>query len=248
VPTLEATSLISSLAAVQWESPLFWALLIGWIMTVVLHEFAHGVVAHLGGDYTIRERGGLTLNPFQYIDPLNSIAFPALFLIMGGIPLPGGVTFIREDLLRSNAWRTAVALAGPASNFLIFLGCLVVLHPALGIFDLSKPVGEWSNGQVFVAALGALQIFSVILNLIPWPGLDGFGAIAPYLPDRFVEQTRQPAVRFVCLLAFVFLIARLPLIGKLYGECLIRIPPLLGLPRETGLDLLRSLQTVLWGA
>ena len=40
--------------------PLFWAILIGWVMSVTLHEFAHGVVAYWGGDYTIRERGGLT--------------------------------------------------------------------------------------------------------------------------------------------------------------------------------------------
>src|SRR5438477_5260304 len=108
------------LAAVDFQSPLTWAVVIGWIMSVVLHEFAHGIVGYLGGDYTIKERGGLTLNPLQYIDPVNSILFPAIALILGGVPLPGGVTYIRRDLLRSRAWSSAVAIAGPLMNFIIF--------------------------------------------------------------------------------------------------------------------------------
>ena len=79
------------LATIDFQSTLTWAVFIAWIMSVVLHELAHGIVAYLGGDYTIRERGGLTLNPIQYIDPVMSLLLPAVFLLMGGIPLPGGV-------------------------------------------------------------------------------------------------------------------------------------------------------------
>jgi Zn-dependent protease len=45
------------LMTVNRDSPIFWAMMIGWILSVTLHEFAHGLVAYLGGDYTIRERG-----------------------------------------------------------------------------------------------------------------------------------------------------------------------------------------------
>src|SRR5438270_14100773 len=86
--------------AIEFSNPLLWALIIGWILSVTLHEFGHGLVAYLGGDYTIRERGGLTLNPLQYVDPLMSILLPAVFLLMGGIALPGGATYVRTDLLR----------------------------------------------------------------------------------------------------------------------------------------------------
>src|SRR3954451_7457903 len=92
------------LAAVDFATPLLCAVFIGWVMSVTLHEFAHGVVAYWGGDYTIRERGGLTLNPIQYVDPLMSIVLPVVFLLMGGIPLPGGATYVRRDLLRSRGW------------------------------------------------------------------------------------------------------------------------------------------------
>src|SRR4051812_20513531 len=109
------------LATVDFNSPLTWAIIIGWIMSVVLHEWAHGFVAYLGGDYTIRERGGLSLNPLQYIHPVNSILLPILFLMMGGIPLPGGATYVRRELLRNRAWGMAVSFAGPAMNVLLFL-------------------------------------------------------------------------------------------------------------------------------
>src|SRR5689334_21045736 len=109
------------LADVDFANPMVWAILVGWIISVVLHEFAHGLVAYLGGDYTIRERGGLTLNPLQYVNPTMSILLPALFLLMGGIPLPGGATYVRRDLLRSKEWQSAVSLAGPCMNFLLFV-------------------------------------------------------------------------------------------------------------------------------
>src|SRR2546423_6462976 len=99
---------------------LFGAVLVGWIISVILHEFAHGVVAYWGGDYTIRERGGLTLNPLQYVDPLMSIILPVIFLLMGGIPLPGGATYVRHDLIRSKGWDSAVSAAGPAMNLILF--------------------------------------------------------------------------------------------------------------------------------
>src|SRR6185295_17228057 len=108
------------LAAVQLDNPLTWAVIIGWIMSVVLHEFAHGLVGYLGGDYTIRERGGLTLNPLQYIHPVFSLLLPILFLLMGGVPLPGGVTYIRRELMRGKLWDAAVSAAGPATNFILF--------------------------------------------------------------------------------------------------------------------------------
>src|SRR5436190_16433471 len=117
------------LAVVDFSSTLTWAVIIAWIMSVILHEFAHGFVAYLGGDYTIKERGGLTLNPLQYIDPVFSVIIPVVILFLGGVPLPGGATYVRRDLLRSNFWDTAVSLAGPAMNFLLFIVCAIPLHP-----------------------------------------------------------------------------------------------------------------------
>ena len=178
---------------VDFQNPLLWAVLIGWILSVVLHEFAHGLVAWWGGDYTIRERGGLTLNPLQYIDPMMSIILPVIFLLMGGVPLPGGSTYIRRDLLRNKFWESAVSLAGPAMNFLIFLILCAFLHPRAGWINETLPVVDWSTAQKFVAGMAYLQLYAVLLNLIPVPPLDGFQMIAPYLPvDLRVKLSTPP--------------------------------------------------------
>src|SRR5262245_49104945 len=120
------------LAVVDYSDPLLWAAFIGWILSVVLHEFAHGIVAYWGGDYTIRERGGLTLNPLQYIDPVMSLLLPAIIFVTGGVPLPGGVTYIRRDLIRTRGWRVATSLAGPAMNVILFLLLCLPFHPTIG--------------------------------------------------------------------------------------------------------------------
>jgi Zn-dependent protease len=184
-------------------------------MSVVLHEFAHGLVAHWGGDYTVRERGGLTLNPFQYIDPVMSLLLPAVFLMMGGIPLPGGVTYIRDDLLRSRAWRTAVSLAGPAMNGLIFLACAIPLHPSFGWVDYTVSVSNWSNGQIYLAAMAVLQLLAVMLNLIPVPPLDGFQAISPYLNPELREKVTTPPLSVMLFIGYFLILASVP--GVLQG-------------------------------
>jgi len=175
------------LAVVDYRDPLLWAAFIGWILSVILHEFAHGVVAFWGGDYTIRERGGLTLNPFQYIDPVFSILIPAVIFVMGGVPLPGGVTYVRRDLIRNRFWQVATSAAGPAMNFLIFLLLVLPMHPAIGWIH---PDDTWSgdgatvsNAHLFMGAMAWLQMLSVIFNLIPVPPLDGFQIVAEFL-DR----------------------------------------------------------------
>jgi Zn-dependent protease len=189
--------------AVELQNPLLWALLIGWILTVTLHEFAHGLVAHLGGDYTIRERGGLTLNPLQYVDPFMSLILPALFLMMGGIALPGGATYIRTDLLRNRLWISATYAAGPAMNFLIFLILAVLIHPRFGWINYEVWPDEWTNAQLFASAMAYLQLFSVILNLIPVPGLDGFGMISPWLKYEWRMRLTTPPVSTFVFFAFV---------------------------------------------
>ena len=194
------------LAVVNLENPIIWAILIGWIMTVVLHEWAHGFVAYLGGDHSIKDRGGLSLNPLQYIDPMMSLALPALFLLMGGVPLPGGVTYIRRDLIRSRAWESAVAFAGPAMNFLLFILLALPFHPRLNLIDPSVGVEHYKPWQIFVGAMAMLQIISVFINLIPVPPLDGFNVISPYMEEEArIKLTTPPIGTFAFIALFLVL-------------------------------------------
>ncbi|HEV2293530.1 MAG TPA: site-2 protease family protein [Tepidisphaeraceae bacterium] len=197
------------LAAIDFESPLTWAILIGWIMTVVLHEFAHGIVAYFGGDYTIKERGGLTLNPIQYIDPFGSILLPAIFLALGGIPLPGGATYIHRELLRSRAWDAAVSAAGPAMNLLLFLLLSLPFHPAIGWITVDPNTPEsWTPTQMFLVTLAQLQFIAIVINLIPLPPLDGFQIVGAFMD----EETRQKlmSMSFFSFIVLFLVIMRTP--------------------------------------
>jgi Zn-dependent protease len=207
---------------------LFGAVLVGWIISVILHEFAHGLVAHWGGDYTIRERGGLTLNPLQYVDPLFSIIIPIVILFLGGIPLPGGVTYIRKDLLRSRAWETAVSLAGPAMNLILFFVCALPLHPSVGWLDPTAGPEGWSHAQIFLGAMAWLQLISVILNLFPVPPLDGFQAIAPYLPFEWRETLTSPQIGNFLFFVYFMVIWRAPGVWMTIGMIFARLLHLLG--------------------
>lgn len=192
------------LAAVDFDSPLLWALFIGWILSVVLHEFAHGIVAFWGGDYTIQERGGLTLNPLQYIDPVMSILLPIVIFLIGGIPLPGGVTYVRRDLLRSRRWEVAVSAAGPAMNFLLFLALIISFHPRLRWVDVPPP-GQASNALLFVGAMAWLQMLAVLFNLLPVPPLDGFGIISPFMNPETRQKMMTPPLSHMLFIGLFFL-------------------------------------------
>ncbi|HEX8521084.1 MAG TPA: site-2 protease family protein [Tepidisphaeraceae bacterium] len=214
--------------AIALENPVTWAVIIGWIMSVILHEFSHGFVAHLGGDYTIRERGGLSLNPLQYIDPLNSLILPAVFLAMGGIPLPGGVTYIRRDLIRSRAWNSLVSFAGPLTNFLLFVLLAMPFHPAIGLIDTREPLDQYATWQIFIAALARLQMIAFVLNMLPIPPLDGFQIIAPYMDQETREKLTTPPASTIAFLLFFFVIWKVPQAFELIYTFTHKVERLLG--------------------
>jgi Zn-dependent protease len=202
--------ILSSMSTVDFSSPAFWAVMIGWVMSVTLHEYAHGIVGYWGGDYTIRERGGLTLNPLQYVDPFMSIILPVVFLMLGGIPLPGGATYIRHDLIRNRHWDSAVSAAGPAMNLILFGLLAIPLLPSSGWINPALDPIDWTVAQKFVSAMCFLMLLAAILNLIPVPTLDGFGIISPYLSHELQDKLNQPQVRSMCMFGYFLLLWQAP--------------------------------------
>ncbi|HYO10942.1 MAG TPA: site-2 protease family protein [Tepidisphaeraceae bacterium] len=220
------------LAAVDFSSSLTWAIFIAWIMSVVLHELAHGIVGYLGGDYTVRERGGLTLNPIQYIDPVFSLLVPAVIFLIGGVPLPGGVTYIRMDLIPRRIWQAAVSAAGPVMNFLIFLACALPLHPKLGWIEPHPVDGQWSNAVLFLGAFAWLQMLAVLFNLIPIPGLDGFGVIYPFMDERSKETLGNPQVRNTLIVIWFMILWRVPGLFQIFHNAVSKTLLALGFDGE----------------
>jgi Zn-dependent protease len=148
----------------------------GWVTSLCIHEFSHAFIAYLGGDRSVASAGYLSLNPLKYIHPLLSIGLPVVFLLLGGIGIPGGAVYLNEQAIRNNRWRSFASAAGPLSNLLF---AILIGWPFL-VFQSAAPFGN----EQFWAALAFLvfvELSAVVLNLIPIPPFDGFGIIAPWL-------------------------------------------------------------------
>jgi Zn-dependent protease len=154
----------------------------GWVVSVCLHEFGHAYAAYRAGDRSVEAAGYLTLNPFKYAHPVLSILLPLLFIVQGGIGLPGGAVYLHRHAFRNRVSQSLAAAAGPAIN-LVFAVLLINLANAnLSPIDLGH-LRFWSA----VAFLGWLQVTAVVLNLLPIPGLDGYAIIEPYLDAETVR-------------------------------------------------------------
>jgi len=169
----------------------------GWIFSLCLHEFSHALVAYLGGDHTVREKGYLTFNPLKYTHPLFSIVLPLLFLLMGGIGLPGGAVYIERWRIRNRFMLSFMSLAGPLSNLLIAIILGLVLR-----FSESIPVA-YLPGLSFLLVL---QVSAVLFNSIPLPPFDGYNVLEPFLSEEIraqMDRFRGIAI-WVILLLFWF--------------------------------------------
>lgn len=176
----------------------------GWCVSLCLHEFGHAAVAYRGGDTSVREKGYLTLDIRRYADPGLSFVLPILFLLLGGIPLPGGAVWINQAALRSRARRSAVSFAGPATN-LVLGAVLTVVVGAVPTMPAGLAAG--------LSCLAFVQVLAFVLNILPVPGLDGFGVVEPYLSPG--AQQLAAKVRPWAPIVLFLLIIGLPGVSRL---------------------------------
>ena len=198
----------------------------GWVASLCIHEFSHALAGYVGGDREVARAGYLTLNPLRYTHPVLSLGVPLLFLVLGGIGLPGGAVFINRGALRSRGWDSFVAAAGPLGS----LACLLLFA-----WPFVLPGQPWADPTrtAFWSALALLcflELTAIVFNLIPLPPLDGFGIIAPYLSP----QTRLSAARlgFMPLLllfaAFYIPEVNAAFFGFMFQLCYaVQVPPVL---------------------
>lgn len=174
----------------------------GWMLALIAHEFGHAFIAYKAGDHTVADKGYLTLDPFKYADLGTSLVIPLLALALGGIGFPGGAVYLREDLMRSRLWRSAASLAGPLGTLAAFVLLAILAQLWLGLAGL--------DGLALVAALAFLaflQATALILNLLPIPGLDGYGVLRPFLPKAVRSRLRRfEGLAMIGLLLALFLI------------------------------------------
>lgn len=168
-----------------------------WIVSLCLHEYAHARTALHSGDITVGAKGYLTLNPLAYTHAVLSIVLPVLFLIMGGIGLPGGAVFIERGRIQGRWKHSLISAAGPLTNVLFALVCTAP-------FWLDALDGVPAAFRYALAFLALLQVTAAILNFLPVPGLDGYGVIEPWLSYRIRRQV-EPFAPFGLLAVFALL-------------------------------------------
>lgn len=191
--------------------------LLFWVVSLSLHEFAHALVAYRNGDVSVAYRGYLTLDPLRYTHVIYSLVLPLIFLIAGGIGLPGGAVFVNRAAIRTRLGNSAVSAAGPLTNLAVALGLALVLT----FRQESSPFWFTLSFLLF------LQITAAVLNLLPVPGLDGFGIIQPYLSDRALTAV-APIAPFAIFGLFALL--WVPAINAAFFSVVIGITSFLGVP------------------
>lgn len=173
------------------------------LFAITLHEVAHGWVANSLGDSTARMLGRLSINPLKHIDPIGTILVPAITLYFTGFifgwakPVPVNWSNLRNQR-RDMA---LVALAGPMSNFAMAIIWAVIAKLALLL-------GATSRFVEVMATMGIIGIqvnlFLMVLNLIPIPPLDGSRVITAFLSGKLAYMLqRYEQIGFIILLVLL---------------------------------------------
>ncbi|MBS1202663.1 MAG: site-2 protease family protein [Chromatiaceae bacterium] len=161
------------------------------VLAITVHEAAHGWVANRLGDKTALMLGRVTFNPLRHIDPIGTLLVPAATFLLAGFlfgwakPVPVNARNL-HDPRRDMA---LVAAAGPASN--LAMAALWGLGIHIGARLLST--SEWiALPLVYMGAAGVLiNVFLMILNLLPLLPLDGGRVLSALLPPRWSAAYSQ---------------------------------------------------------
>ncbi|MGB3917437.1 MAG: site-2 protease family protein [Thiothrix litoralis] len=196
------------------------------LFAITLHEVAHGWVANKLGDSTAKMLGRLTINPLKHIDPIGTVALPLGMLLMSmlttGQPFAFGwakpIPVNTRNLKQPRRDMAIVAMAGPASNFLMAVFWVIMIP----VFVALIPDANIADGFVTMAQIGLVfNLVLGVLNLLPIPPLDGGRVLAGLVPRNMadlldkVEPYGFPILIVLLLLGVLDKIIG-PIIGTLY--------------------------------
>ena len=194
----------------------------GWLVSLCLHEYSHALYAYLRGDRSAADRGYLTLNPLKYTHPVLSIVLPVVFLLIGGIGLPGGAVWLdRHSIRGGKVVQSLVSLVGPLANVLCGIALAIPFVLDLATF---AHLNFWSG----LAFLGFLQVFAAVLNLLPIPGVDGGNAVRPWLSNQWAKvfDVLAPWGMLILFLALF----QVPFVSRLLSDVVLGVCDLLHIP------------------
>jgi Zn-dependent protease len=182
------------------------ARLIALVPAFTFHEFAHAWVANRLGDPTAKNLGRLTLNPLKHID-----VFGILMVLTVGFGWARPVPFNPNNFRNGRKDIALVAVAGPMANLLFAMVLALV-------WRLFAPEGSELWNLVVLSSI-RLNVALLFFNLIPIAPLDGFKAVAGWVPSRFYERwmglARTGPYLLLGLIALSFIAPQLDVFGRL---------------------------------
>ena len=172
------------------------------LISMILHELMHGVVAYALGDNTAKDEGRLSLNPLKHLDPVFSIAVPLLMYISGG-PIFGGAkpVPVNSRNLKGGAWGMAlVAIAGPLTNFLLAIISFLIGHFTGAIYH------NMGILTVVISQMVLVNLGFFVFNILPILPLDGSRVLYAIAPDgarEVMERIEKTAGIWLILILVV---------------------------------------------
>ncbi len=172
------------------------------VLAISIHEMMHAFTAHWLGDPTAADEGRITLNPLAHIDPILTVALPAVLIILGLPPILAAkpVPF-NPELVRYREFGAAlVGLAGPLSNLVLaFVSALAlsILQPDFGTIP-----------RDFLLIFVQLNIGLFVFNMLPIPPLDGSRVLYAFAPEpvqRVMAQIEQYGIIFTIFILFTLI-------------------------------------------
>ena len=171
--------------------------LLGLLIAIPVHEFAHALSAVNNGDDGPRREGRLTIFPWDHFDPIGGL-FCVISTISGFGLGWGRPVMVNPNALKDPRWSMCkIAAWGPFSNLLLAILFALPLrflaeHLDLGLLRLLV---------TFVQLNLALMLF----NLIPIGPLDGAKVLVAFLPERQAYEFSRFQAQFGMIILFVLI-------------------------------------------
>lgn len=192
------------------------------VLAITLHEAAHGWMALRFGDDTAQKLGRVTFNPLKHVDPMGTVALPALLFladspILFGYAKPVPVSFGHLSPPRRGMFM--VAIAGVAVNFALAVASALLLHADRWIPPEAAP---WLYMNLYRSLM--INCVLIAVNLIPILPLDGGRAVDAFLRGRARTAFRTLERYGIVLVLGVLLLG--PLLGLDTARVIIGEPAL----------------------